>query len=261
MYGCVDVVWKRVGLEHVHVEEEEFEQLQSVLGIAIARVGDYSQADIVDRQRIALWKKIGLTSEEIKALKVIKKTHVLYTEYLNALTKFQRERKELRKIARYLDEETLEAEREHVKQLRNKAMQLYNTYRQRVRKINNYRKLLMRTFESFTPLHSLPRTMTYKYAINELIKEIDRWLLFGRIDIVRRLKEVYSSAIDNYVLNTQLLSDILMQIMVEKPQDCKLRMKALQRLLHERPHVILNNIELVDAIAYRDAHIDVLASK
>jgi hypothetical protein len=262
----VDVVWKRPDVDthvsHIHVEEEEFEQvLQQLFGLRLAKIGDYSDVDAVDKSRVRLWKKLGLSEEEIKALKIIKKTHMLYTQYLDMLALYRKERRELRRVMQYLDEETIEEERERLAKLKSKVKHLYLQYKERVRKTNNYRKALQRTFESLKPLHSIPRTNTYKYAIGELIKEIEKWLLLGRIDIVKRLKETYLVALTNYALNVQLISDTLMQIMVDKPNDYKLRMKALQKLLHEKPYTILNNLELVDAIAYRNAHIAVLASK
>ena len=133
----------------------EWIELQYVLGIKVAKAYDYGR-DMISKRRIKTWKRLGLSEEEIKALKIIRQKHLLYEKYLDVKADYESLKQEFDTLKIWLSEEEIEEYEKRLKQLRFQAKLAYSNYRRRVEKINNYRRALQSTFESFRPLHSLP---------------------------------------------------------------------------------------------------------
>jgi tetratricopeptide (TPR) repeat protein len=251
-------------------------ELQYTLGIRIVKTHSFG-SDLVTRQRIKLWKRLGLSDEEVKALKIIREKHLLYQKYLDVYAEYKNMKNEFNVLKEFLSEKEIMEYESKLRHLRLQLKVAYSHYRKRVERINNYRKALERTFESFRPLHSLP-VVVVKSIIRPLLNELDMYLLLEMFKTVRLIRKRYAIAIRSYVQTLELANELIIEKAIkcleqstdqdiEQHNECgnwRLKMKALQHVAVKFLEHFVDNVpliyEIVDAKPNSELLVRILTS-
>jgi len=249
--GVVKVVCKENDI--CELQLVEWIEIQQMLNIKVAKAYDFN-VNLVTKRRIKSWKRLGLSEEEIKALKIIRQKHLLYEKYLDVKADYESLKQEFNALKIWLSEEEIEEYEKRLKQLRFQVKLAYNNYKKRVERINDYRRALQRTFESFKPLHSLP-TVVVKSILKPLLRELDLYLFMGMFKTVKRLKRQYTIVIKSYVQTLELANDLILEKAAkcvennDESENCdsqwKLKMKALQHVAAKYPEKFVDNVSLI----------------
>ena len=228
-------------------------ELQHTFGVKVVKMHNYN-VDLVTKQRKKMWRRLGLTEEEVKALKIIRQKHLLYQKFLDLKSDYESLKQEFNALKIWLSEEEVEEYVKQLKQLRFQVKLAYNNYKKRIERINDYRRALQRTFESFKPLHSLP-TVVVKSILKPLLRELDLYLFMGMFKTVKRLKKQYTIVIKSYVQTLELANDLILEKVAkciennDESENCdsqwKLKMKALQHVAAKYPEKFVDNVSLI----------------
>jgi predicted nucleic acid-binding protein len=243
-------------------------ELQHVLKIKVVNAYSLSY-NVVTKQRKRLWRKLGLSEEEIKVLKIIRQKHALYERYLNLRGEYMELLNEFNALKEFLSDSEIEEYKSKLRHLHLQAKAAFNSYRKRIERINNYRKALEKTFESFRPLHSLP-VVVVKSILRPLLKELDLYLFMEMFRTVKRLKKQYAIVVKSYAQTLELANDLILQKFFEciENEECdnqwKLKMKALQHVAMKYPERFVDNVsliyEIVDAKPNSELLVHILTS-
>jgi hypothetical protein len=249
--GVVKVVCKENDMCRLSLVE--WIEMQQMLNIKVAKAYDYGR-DMVSKRRITMWKRLGLAEEEIKVLKIIRQKHLLYEKYLDVKADYENLKREFNVLRVWLSEDEIEEYEKQLKQLKKEVKLAYSSYRRRVEKINNYRRALQSTFESFRPLHPLP-TVVVKSILRPVLKELDLYLLNEMFKTVKLMRKQYSLVIKSYIQTLELANDLILKKVAEciegnnEDDNCdkqwKLKMKALQHVAMKFPEKFVDNIPLI----------------
>jgi len=227
----------------------EWLELQHALNIKVVKADDYGR-DLVTKQRIKTWKRLGLTEEEVKALKIIREKHLLYQKFLDLKSDYEALKVEFNALKMWLSEEEAEEYESRLRQLHIQVKLMYSNYRRRVEKINNYKKALQNTFESFKPLHSLP-VVVVKSLLRPLLRELDLYLFNEMFRTVKMLRKHYAIVIKSYVQTLELANDLILEKAIrcieqsECDEQWKLKMKALQHVATKYLEFFTDNVSLI----------------
>jgi hypothetical protein len=205
---------------------------------------------LVTKQRKRLWKRLGLTEEEIKALKIIREKHLLYQKMLNVESDYENLKQEFDALKQFLSESEVKEYQKRLERLRIEMKVAKMQYKRRVEKIEHYRKALMSTFESFRPMHSLP-TVIVKSLLKPVLKELDLYLFMEMFRTLKLTKKQYQLVLHSYMQMLEFVNELIISKAIEciENNECdnqwKLKMKALQKLIVRYPEHMLSAIDVI----------------